>query len=155
MGYAYIGQLWNIMCRCKDLRFQKSLWKFDLWRHGTCLLMTVPSVGKSSRLWIHLPAFVPDFHHHAHWARGSACLNAAQQNQKSHLLVLYCQVLLQSLLQLQQCGGCNLWRLLRLLICCMAFSWFSVWLCLTSNRKIFFFLHKWLKSDLIDGINSL
>lgn len=64
MGYVPIGQLRNIMGRCKGIRFQKSLRKSDLWHRGAVLLITVPSVGKSLRLLAHQPIFVHDFHPH-------------------------------------------------------------------------------------------
>lgn len=69
MGFVPIGQLPNIMGRCKGIRFQKSLWKSDLWHHGAVLLITVPSVGKSLRLLAHLPTFVHDFQPHSWRAR--------------------------------------------------------------------------------------
>lgn len=69
MGYVPIGQLWNIMDRCKGIRFLRSLRKSDLWHRGAVLLITVPSVGKSLRLLAHQPIFVHVFHPHSQQAR--------------------------------------------------------------------------------------
>lgn len=78
------------MCRCKGIRYQKSLWEFDLWSHGAVLLITVPSVGKSSRLLAYLPTFVHLFHHHSQQAGRWAYLNAASISQTEPEIILLC-----------------------------------------------------------------